>query len=104
MLYNEFVEHLQTNAQLSLDIFLEKATEYQNEKNKNRKVKEKWPEEKIQIAVNKMYNQLLTNTYETIKIAKPIPKYNRYQIWEEFLLETEFLEMFADSIAQMEFE
>lgn len=104
MLYNEFVEYLQTNAQRTLDLFLEKATDYQNGKNKIRSGKSKWPEKKVQKAIDDMYNQLLTNTYEKIKMAKPIPKYNGYQVWEEFLNETEFLDMFSDNISAMEFE
>ncbi|WP_277992523.1 hypothetical protein [Enterococcus faecalis] len=37
MLYYEFKKYLETHAKQSLDLFIEKATEYQEEKNKNRK-------------------------------------------------------------------
>ena len=104
MLYDEFVEYLQTNAKRTLDLFLEKATEYQNEKNNGRSGKAKWPEAKVARAVEDMYNQLLTNTYEKIKMVKPVAKYNGYQIWVEFLEQSEFFELFSDSIAEMEFE
>ncbi|MBD9846438.1 hypothetical protein IHP33_11980 [Enterococcus faecalis] len=103
MLYYEFREYLETHAKQSLDLFIAKATEYQEEKNKNRKKDKRWNEVQIQRAVNQMLDQLIDNAYEQIKAKKGVPKYNGTQIWIDFMNEYEFLEMFSDGINEMEF-
>lgn len=104
MLYHEFREYLEKNAGHSIDLFIEKATDYQNEKNKNRPKDKRWNEAKLQRAVFEMLDKLIDGAYEQIKAQKGVPKYNGAQIWIDFMNEHEFLDMFADGIAEMEFE
>lgn len=104
MLYNEFIEYMKENASSSLNLFLEKATDFQLQKNKNRTGKAKWNEAKVQRAINSMYEQLLDNAYQKIKSEKGLPKLNGTQIWIDFMEENEFLDMFADAVSDLEFE
>lgn len=104
MYYDEFVEYLKQNVSHALDQFLEKATEFQNNKNKERAKKSRWNEARVQREITGMYTQLLSNAYEKIKAEKGVPKYNGHQIWIDFMEEKNFLEMFADGISETEFE
>ncbi|HAP3558623.1 TPA: hypothetical protein IUD88_001218 [Enterococcus faecalis] len=104
MLYHEFREYLEENARHSLELFIEKATEYQLEKNKNRSGKSKWNEAKVQRAIDAMLDRLIDGAYEQIKAQKGVPKYNGRQIWIDFMNEHDFLEMFSDGVSEMEFE
>ncbi|KAJ72472.1 hypothetical protein M222_2242 [Enterococcus faecalis AZ19] len=104
MLYQEFREYLEENASHSLELFIEKATDYQLKKNKKRSGSAKWNDAKVHRAIDDMLDRLIDSAYEQIKVQKGVPKYNGKQIWIDFMNEHEFLEMFADGVAETEFD
>lgn len=104
MNYQEFKSWLEENSR-GYEMFINKATDWQNEKNMKRTGKtKKWNEAKIARVVNGMWGDVVKNAYEKIKSEKGVAKYNGYQIWLSFLDEIEFLENFDDGIAELEFE
>lgn len=103
MLYDEFKDYLESNASRTLDQFLEKVTLFEQEKNKTRG-KKRWNEAKVQRVIDMMYDQLISNAYEKIKAEKGVPKYNGTEIWIDFMTKHDFLDMFAESIDELEIE
>lgn len=104
MLFPEFKKYLEDNSR-GYKIFIVKAINLQNEKNKKRTGKQKkWPEAKIERQVLEMWKQVVLNAYNSIRAEKGVPKYNGEQIWIDFMNEVNFIEMFDDSMNELEFE
>ncbi|MDT2675243.1 hypothetical protein [Enterococcus dongliensis] len=103
MLYQEFKEWLEENAS-GYPIFIEKATEFQLMKNKNRSGKSKWNDRKVEKAIQGMWNNVATAAYDQIKAHEGVPKYNGKQIWLDFMEKNEFLEGFNEGASEVEFE
>lgn len=103
MKLNTFKEYLETHA-TSYEKFIEKATEYQKAKNKNRQAKHRWPEKKIERAVDAMWDQVVQSAYEKIKQQKGRAHAGSDQIWLQFMNENDFLELFNESLDEIEFE
>ena len=102
MMYQDFKDWLEENSNYKL--FVTKATEYQEDKNKKRAPAKRWNESKIARAVNEMWKNTVTNAYQMIRKEKGIPRINGKQIWLEFIEENNFLEMFNEGIAEMSFD
>lgn len=103
MLYHEFKEWLEENAS-GYPIFLEKATEFQEKKNKGRSGKSKWNDRKVDKAIQAMWNSVVTAAYDKIKASEGVPKYNGTQIWLDFMEKNDFLEGFNEGASEVEFE
>jgi hypothetical protein len=103
MQFKEFQEWLEISSK-SKDIFLAKWNDSQIEKNKNRQKKKKWDEKKILKTGLDEWKRAVTGAYEKIKGEKGTPAYNGYQIWLNFMEEMSFIEMFDDSISEIEFD
>ncbi|MDT2830061.1 hypothetical protein P7H62_14420 [Vagococcus carniphilus] len=103
MTINEFLNFLEKNL-ISYNIFIEKATEYQLEKNKKRTPKKRWEEKKVNRAINEMWKSSMQVAYEKVKTEIGIPRYDGYEKWIEFIEENDFLEAINDSITELEFE
>lgn len=102
MIYPEFKEWLETNS-TGYEVFLIKATEYQNAKNKDRAPKKRWDNKKIDRVVNDMWKQVSINAFERIKLARKEANAGM-KTWEQFLNEIEFVETFNDGISEMTFD
>lgn len=102
MQHQEFKEWLEKNTR-GFEIFIIKATESREEKNKKRTGKtKKWTEKQIERQVESMWATVTKNAYEQIKSHKGVPKFNGYQIWLDFLDEINFIEGFDESMAEIE--
>lgn len=103
MLYYEFKEYLEEHA-TGIEAFAKKALENELEKNKKRSGKAKWNDAKVQKAADDAYKRAITNAYDQIRAKKGVPKYNREQVWIDFMEEVNFIEMFNESVDEVEFE
>lgn len=103
MLYHDFKEWLEENAS-GYPVFIEKATEFQLMKNKNRSGKSKWNDRKVEKAIQGMWNNVVTAAYDQIKAHEGVPKYNGKQIWLDFMEKNDFLEGFNEGASEVEFE
>lgn len=100
----DFKKWLEENAN-GYQVFINKANDLQEERNKKRTGKtKKWNEAKIERVVNGMWSDVAQNAYNKIKAEKGIPTYNGTQIWIDFIEEVNFIEMFDDSMNELEFE
>lgn len=100
----DFREWLEENTS-GYQVFISKANELQEERNKKRTGKtKKWNEAKIARVVNSMWSDVVQNAYNKIKDAKGVPAYNGRQVWMDFIEEVSFVEMFDDSMNELEFE
>lgn len=103
MKLNTFKEYLETNA-TGYEKFIAKATKYQQLKNKARSPKNRWPEKKVERAINAMWDQVVQAAYEKIKQQKGRAHAGSEQIWIQFMNENDFLELFNESLDEIEFE
>lgn len=103
MTINEFLEFLE-NKLANYDLFIEKATEHQLEKNKKRTPKKRWDEKKVNRAVNTMWKSSMQVAYDKVKIEVGMPRYDGFDKWIEFIEKKELLEAINDSISELEFE
>lgn len=104
MNFIDFKEWLENNTN-GYGIFIRKANDLQEEKNKKRTGKnKKWNEARIEKEVKSMWTILAQNAYDKIRAEKGVPSYNGKQIWIDFMNEINFIEMFDDSVSDMEFE
>ncbi|MEB8263031.1 hypothetical protein [Mammaliicoccus sciuri] len=103
MNYNTFKNHM-TNNLNSLDSFYEQVTEFQLEKNKGRAKKARWNEAKVQRAIDNMYEDLLKNIYQQVKIQIEKNGKKTESQWIEFLENNEIYENLDQSIYEIEIE
>lgn len=102
MLFPEFKKYLEEHSS-GYEIFLIKATNMQNEKNKKRTGKtKKWTDVKIQRQVEGMWRDVVLNAYNVIKAEKGVPIYNGQEIWTEFMNQHNFIEMFDEGMNELE--
>lgn len=107
MYSDEFKEYVENNGR-AYEKFIIKATDYLNEKNSRRQPNKRWKESRIDKEAEKMWTDLIKNTYDKIKsVIKTKRRFSHEQEiedWIEFLRENEILESFSDSIDEIEFE
>ena len=107
MYSDEFKEYVENNGR-AYEKFIIKATDYLNEKNSRRQPNKRWKESRIDKEAEKMWTDLIKNTYDKIKsVIKTKRRFSHEQEiedWIEFLRENEILESFSDSIDELEFE
>lgn len=83
--------------------FISKATDFQNEKNALRR-KNKWNQAKIERTVQEMWKQVVNNAYDKIKSQKGRAYPGSDKIWIAYMNEIEFIDLFDESMAELEFE
>lgn len=88
----------------SYELFITKATEYQNEKNKNRPPKKRWDEAKVERAVEGMWKQLAENVYNKVKPDAPVYAANIEEAWDKYMEEKEMYGSLNDTIDELEFD
>lgn len=104
MNFTDFKEWLEENTN-GYGVFIRKSRDLQEEKNKKRTGKnKKWTETRIAKEVESMWATLAKSAHDKIRAEKGIPSYNGKQIWIDFMNEINFIEMFDDSVSDMEFE
>ena len=91
-----FKQYLEENSR-GYRIFTSKALDYQIAKNK-------WNDAKIERTVQEMWKQVSENAYEKIKAQKGKAYPGSDKIWIDFMNEIEFIDMFDESMAELEFE
>ncbi|MDT2814323.1 hypothetical protein P7H75_05650 [Vagococcus carniphilus] len=103
MTINEFLEFLEKHLS-NYNLFIEKSTEYQLEKNKKRTPKKRWDEKKINRVVNGMWKSSMQVAYDKVKSEVGVPRYDGYEKWTDFIEKNDLLEAINNSISELEFE
>lgn len=104
MRFREFQEWLELNSN-SKEMFITKWKDLQVEKNKKRTGKnKKWDDKKVLRNGLEEWNKIILGAYEKIKGEKGTPAYNGHQIWVAYMEEIQFIELFDDSISELELD
>lgn len=103
MNYQDFMEYMQENL-TSYTFFMEKAKNFQLEKNKVRAAKAKWNEAKVERATSQMWTQGMDTLYGQLKTQIGIPALNGTQKWIAFIEENEVIENVNEGLSEVEFE
>lgn len=93
----EFKNYIEskTNAK---EIFENKAKEYQSKKNADRVPAKRWSPKRIEIEVNGMWNQVMTNSYNTLSSQKDSKTTLRAIVESD-----DFLQSLTDGVKEMDF-
>lgn len=107
MNFSEFKNYIEQNCRAQ-DIFISKATLFQQTQNAKRSPKQRWSNAKIANEVDKMWISVVKNMHENIKSSGKIKKHYDHNVeiesWISFINEEELLDSFVDSIDEIEFE
>lgn len=103
MTLNEFLVYLEKNLS-NYDLFIIKAEEYQEGKNKKRPPAKRWNEKKLNKAIVGMWKQSMEVGYNNIKSQIGKIQFDPYDRWVDFMNKNDILESINDSISELEFE
>jgi predicted SPOUT superfamily RNA methylase MTH1 len=98
---DEFLEYLEANSSAK-DTFLEKATEYLEDKNAARERKSRWSESKIEAEAEKMWLSVVSNLYKSLRSV--VKSRDNADKWIDFIEKNGVFDGFAEGIDDMEFE
>ena len=99
MTYKEFLMYLEENFD-GYKIFMQKAIDFQQEKNKNRPAKKRWDQAKVEKASYEMWKQGMQTLYNNLKTQ--IKSAISYK-WTEYIVQHEVLENLQDTISDLNF-
>lgn len=99
----ELEQYINDNSR-TIEIFSEKALEYQDSKNKNRPRSKRWDEVKISHAVDGMINTFVENMHDKIKTQINRNNPDQTKAWTDFMNLNEVLDSLEESVIEMEFE
>lgn len=97
--YKEFLAYLENNLD-GYHSFMEKAMEYQGEKNKKRQPAKRWNEEKMQKAAYDMWKTAMEPLYNQIKAAV---KSDMEFIWIDFIRKNDVFDSVNEGISELDF-
>lgn len=99
MKYKEFLQYLESNL-TGYQAFMQKATQFQLEKNAKRPAKGRWKNEKIERAACEMWKKAMEVLYNNLKheIKSDFPS-----AWISYIEKHEILESVNESISELDF-
>lgn len=103
MTKEEFENYVVENCEAK-ELFYEKSRAKQQKTNKGRPAARRWNDTKIERAVDKMWDPVIEDLYNKVRAA--VNKQSNYssQNWVPFIEESELLELFEDSMQQLDFD
>lgn len=94
----EFKNYIESKSNAK-EVFENKAKEYQSKKNTDRVPAKRWSPKRIEIEVNEMWNQVMINSYNTLKSQKDT------KITLKAIVESDdFLQSLTDGVKDMTLE
>ncbi|WP_369901392.1 hypothetical protein [Lactiplantibacillus plantarum] len=95
-------EYIANNSQVQ-NIFMNKAVDYLNGKNKKRQPAKKWNEARIQRQAEKMYAQVIEDLYNKLHRQVKANRFTPAETWIKFINENEVLDGLEESMIELEF-
>lgn len=92
------VDHCQV-----IDMFREKALEFQNDRNHERLANKRWPQVTIENEVNKMVDQFISNVHNNLSGAFKESQLHPYESWVNFIENHEILDSLEESVTDIDF-
>lgn len=99
MKYKEFLEYLENHLE-GYNVFMEKAMQFQREKDAKRPPKNRWNDEKLEKAAADMWRASMQALHTNLK--KTIDSDSDY-IWKEYIEKNGILESVNDGISELDF-
>ncbi|WP_076635635.1 hypothetical protein [Lactiplantibacillus plantarum] len=96
-------QYVADNSQVET-IFMGKATDYLNGKNKKRQPAKRWNEAMIQRQAEKMYAQVVEDLYNKLHTQVKANRFTPAEKWIKFINENEVLDGLEESMIELEFE
>jgi hypothetical protein len=103
MTKDEFENYVVKNC-TAKELFYEKALAKQQKTNKDRKLAHRWNNTKIERAVDKMWDSVIEDFYHKVGAAVNNASNYSSQNWLPFMDENEILDLFEDSMQQLDFD
>lgn len=89
------------NSQVEV-IFMQKAFEYLNSKNKKRQPAKRWNEEQITRQAEKMYAQVVEDLYNKLHTQVKANRFTPAEKWIQFINQNEVLDGLEESMIELE--
>lgn len=102
MLLSELDQFIETNSRAK-DTFYEKALVFQQAKNAKRQPAKRWNDTKVDRAVDKMWDEILDSIMTKVNKAMKRRSNPFGDNWQKFMIETEILENFEESMSELSF-
>lgn len=99
MKYKEFLQYLEANLD-TYQVFIDKAMQFQRDKNSKRPPAKRWDEDKMLRAAYDMWKKSMENLFNTIK--REINSDADF-IWREYIEKNNIIESVNDGIRDMDF-
>lgn len=99
----ELEKYINDNSRV-IEIFSEKALEYQNGKNKNRPKSKRWDEVRITHTVDRMINTFMENVHQKLQSQVKENEFAPQWSWIDFIIKNEILDELEESVIEMKFE
>lgn len=96
-------QYVADNSQVET-IFMGKATDYLNGKNKKRLAAKRWNEARIQRQAEKMYDQVIESLYNKLHTQVKANRFTPAETWIKFINENDVLDGLEESMIELEFE
>ena len=99
MKYKEFLQYLESNLD-TYKVFMNKAMQFQRDKNSKRPAKKRWDEDKMHRAAYDMWKKSMEPLFGTLKheIGSDLDF-----AWKEYIQKNNLLEVVSDGIREMDF-
>lgn len=95
-------EYVADNSQVET-IFMSKAVDYLNGKNKKRQPAKKWNDARIQRQTEKMYSQVVEDLYNKLHTQVKANRFTPAETWIKFINENDVLDGLEESMVELEF-
>lgn len=95
-------EYVADNSQVET-IFMRKAVDYLNGKNKKRQPAKKWNDARIQRQTEKMYSQVVEDLYNKLHTQVKANRFTPAETWIKFINENDVLDGLEESMVELEF-
>ncbi|WEV56173.1 hypothetical protein [Ligilactobacillus acidipiscis] len=99
----ELEEYINRNSHV-IEIFSEKALEYQTDKNNNRFENKRWDEVKIAHTVDRMVNAFIEDVYQKLRSQIKENRFAPKWSWIDFMIKNEVLDKMEESVIEIKFE
>lgn len=96
--------YLNTHAPNICKMFLDKALDFQQEKNKARSVSKRWSEKKVQKSAERMLEQFIEAIHAKVASALSSNSRKSEVAWRNKIEEIELIDNLSDMIGELEFE
>lgn len=99
---DDLEEYIKNNSR-AYTIFINKALEFQQNKNAGRALKSRFSDVKVEREANKMWTDTLAKFHTNLMISQELKK-KSYQNWVDKIKDNDILDIFEESMSDLDFD